>query len=97
MCATGTDALRNASYAVACGACDIALAVGAEKLKDMGYAGLISVSPGGTTATGGISTTAPAIFAMLATRYFSRYNIPPDDGKRMLSRLSVKKIGRAHV
>jgi len=90
MCATGTDALRNASYAVACGACDIALAVGAEKLKDMGYAGLISVSPGGTTGTGGISTTAPAIFAMLATRYFSRYNISPDAGKRMLSRLSVK-------
>jgi acetyl-CoA C-acetyltransferase len=67
-----------------------ALAVGAEKLKDMGYAGLISVSPGGTTGTGGISTTAPAIFAMLATRYFSRYNISPDAGKRMLSRLSVK-------
>jgi len=90
MCCTGTDALRNAAYSVACGVCDIALAVGAEKLKDMGYAGLISVSPGGTTATGGITTTAPAIFAMLATRYFARYNISPDDGKRMLARVSVK-------
>ena len=28
--------------------------------------------------------TAPGAFAMLATRYFSRYNIGPDDGKRMI-------------
>ena len=34
MCATGTEALRGAVYAVAAGACDVALAVG-EKLKDM--------------------------------------------------------------
>ncbi|MGD8264479.1 MAG: acetyl-CoA acetyltransferase, partial [Desulfobacterales bacterium] len=39
-CATGTEALRGACYAVASGACDIALAVGAEKLKDTGYGGL---------------------------------------------------------
>ena len=36
MCATGTEALRGAAYAVASGAVDIALAVGAEKLKDTG-------------------------------------------------------------
>jgi acetyl-CoA C-acetyltransferase len=90
MCATGTDALRNASYAVASGVCDIALAVGAEKLKDMGYAGLIATAPGGTTGTGGVGTTAPAIFAMLATRYFDRYNIPPDEGKAMLAHVSMK-------
>jgi len=40
MCATASDALRNATYAVASGACDIALAVGAEKLKDSGFSGL---------------------------------------------------------
>ena len=40
LCATGTEALRGAVYAVAAGACDIALAMGAEKLKDTGYAGL---------------------------------------------------------
>ena len=39
-CATGSDALRNACYAVASGAYDIALAVGVEKLKDSGYTGL---------------------------------------------------------
>ena len=40
MCATGTEALRGAAYAVAAGAVDIALAIGAEKLKDTGYGGL---------------------------------------------------------
>jgi acetyl-CoA C-acetyltransferase len=40
MCATGTEALRGAVYAVASGAVDIALAIGAEKLKDTGYGGL---------------------------------------------------------
>ena len=40
LCATGTEALRGAVYAVAAGACDIALAMGVEKLKDTGYSGL---------------------------------------------------------
>ena len=40
MCATGTEALRGAAYAVAAGAFDIALALGVEKLKDTGYGGL---------------------------------------------------------
>ena len=43
MCATGTEALRGAAYAVASGAVDIALAIGAEKLKDTGYGGLLNV------------------------------------------------------
>ena len=39
-CASGTEAFRGAVYAVACGAADIALAMGVEKLKDTGYGGL---------------------------------------------------------
>ena len=39
-CATGSEALRQASYAVASGAYDIAMAVGVEKVKDAGYQGL---------------------------------------------------------
>ena len=39
-CASGTEAFRGAAYAVASGACDIALALGCEKLKDTGYGGL---------------------------------------------------------
>ena len=40
MCATGSDALRQAAYAVASGAYDLAMAVGVEKVKDLGYQGL---------------------------------------------------------
>ena len=39
-CASDTEAFRGAVYAVASGACDIALAMGVEKLKDTGYGGL---------------------------------------------------------
>ena len=39
-CAGGSEAFRGAVYAVASGACDIALALGVEKLKDTGYGGL---------------------------------------------------------
>ena len=35
-CATGSEALRNAAYAVASGAYDTAMAVGVEKVKDSG-------------------------------------------------------------
>ena len=35
-CATGSEAFRNACYAVASGAYDLALAIGVEKLKDSG-------------------------------------------------------------
>src|SRR6185369_7890798 len=41
-CATGSEALRQAAYAVASGAYDIAMAVGVEKVKDSGYQGLNS-------------------------------------------------------
>ncbi|HAJ21649.1 MAG TPA: acetyl-CoA acetyltransferase, partial [Rhodospirillaceae bacterium] len=40
LCASGSEAVRGAAYAVASGACDIALALGVEKLKDTGYGGL---------------------------------------------------------
>ena len=42
MCATGSEAFRNACYAVASGAYDIVLAIGVEKLKDSGFSGLRS-------------------------------------------------------
>ena len=35
-CATGSEAFRNACYAVAAGAYDVVMAVGVEKLKDSG-------------------------------------------------------------
>src|SRR5258708_24608471 len=39
-CASGSEAFRGAVYAVPAAACDIALALGVEKLKDTGYGGL---------------------------------------------------------
>ena len=38
-CATGSEAFRNACYAVASGAYDVAMAIGVEKLKDSGLLG----------------------------------------------------------
>src|ERR1700716_4174712 len=40
-CATGSEALRGAAYAVASGAYDTAMAIGVEKVKDSGYQGLL--------------------------------------------------------
>src|SRR5450631_4035393 len=39
-CATGSEALRQAAYAVASGAYDTAMAIGVEKAKDSGFQGL---------------------------------------------------------
>jgi len=91
-CATGTEALRGASYAVAAGAYDICLACGIEKLKDTGYGGLPQneVQWGTVRRLVDSNQTAPGMFAMLATRYFSRYGIAPDAGKRMLAMISAK-------
>ncbi|QCQ22713.1 acetyl-CoA acetyltransferase [Desulfoglaeba alkanexedens] len=91
-CATGTEAFRGACYAVAAGASRIALAVGVEKLKDTGYGGL----PGFDTAMGVFqhftlpNFTAPGAFALLATRYFAKYGIDPEEGKRALAKISSK-------
>jgi acetyl-CoA C-acetyltransferase len=90
-CASGTEAFRNACYGVASGACNIALACGMEKLKDLGFGGLPAFVGGGVPSCGnGSYFTAPGAFGMVATRYFHRYGIEPDEGKRVLARLVVK-------
>src|SRR3954465_7432924 len=71
MCATGSEAFRNACYAVASGAFDVAMAIGVEKLKDSGYSGLVS---GTIPNDGTLSTlTAPASFSLLAPAYANKY------------------------
>src|SRR6188768_4174050 len=53
MCATGSEAFRNACYAVASGAYDVVMAIGVEKLKDSGFSGLaMSAPPSDGTAAG---------------------------------------------
>jgi len=90
MCATGTEALRGAVYAVAAGACDIALAVGVEKLKDTGYPGLPERSKGTFDDLWLPNATAPGAFAQLASAYQARHQCNPTDMKRAMAHISVK-------
>ncbi|MCZ6770712.1 MAG: acetyl-CoA acetyltransferase [Proteobacteria bacterium] len=90
MCATGTEALRGAVYAVAAGACDIALAVGVEKLKDTGYAGLPERSKGTFDDLWLPNATAPGAFAQLASAYASKHQCDMSDLKRAMAHISVK-------
>jgi len=89
-CATGTEALRAATYAVASGASDIALAVGVEKLKDTGYGGLPEMGGMMAQEAPTPNMTAPGMFAMMATKYFSKYGLSPEEGKKMIGRVSWK-------
>jgi len=93
MCASGSEALRGACYAVASGACDITLAFGVEKLKDVGYGGLPDFSLGMEGKRKRLvdpSISAPGCFAMMATKYFDRYGLSPEEGKMMLAKVSSK-------
>ena len=64
-CATGSEALRQAAYAVASGAYDSAMAIGVEKVKDSGYQGL-NAFPIPTDGTNRTLTAAEATEAKLA-------------------------------
>jgi acetyl-CoA C-acetyltransferase len=88
MCATGSEALRNACYAVASGAIDMAMAVGVEKLKDSGFSGLVStVLPNDGTIP---ETTAPARFSLLAPAYAKKYGVDETELKDVLTRIAWK-------
>ncbi len=90
MCATGTEALRAAVYAVAAGACDIALALGVEKLKDTGYGGLPLRTKGLANDLWMPYGSAPGGFAQLAGAYSARHGISADDLKRAMAHVSWK-------
>ncbi len=89
-CASGTEAFRSAVYAVASGACDIALALGVEKLKDMGYGGLPQRTRGVTNDMFWPNLSAPGVFAQLATGYGAKYGVSKEDIKRAMAHVSVK-------
>ena len=90
MCATGTEALRGAVYAVAAGACDVALAMGVEKLKDTGYGGLPERTKGTFDDLWLPGSTAPGNFAQLASAYSAKHKRPMDEIKRAMAHISVK-------
>ncbi len=90
LCATGTEALRGAVYAVAAGACDIALAMGVEKLKDTGYAGLPERTKGSFEDLYLPNSTAPGAFAQLAGAYANRHGVAMGELKRAMAHISWK-------
>ncbi|HVS76965.1 MAG TPA: acetyl-CoA acetyltransferase [Steroidobacteraceae bacterium] len=90
LCATGTEALRGAAYAVAAGVCDIALAMGVEKLKDTGYAGLPERTKGTFEDLYLPSSTAPGAFAQLASAYAARHGYPMQELRRAMAHISRK-------
>jgi acetyl-CoA C-acetyltransferase len=89
-CATGTEAMRGAAYAVASGAYDIVLALGVEKLKDTGYGGLPTRTRGVANDLWLPNTTAPGAFAQLASAYAAKHGVAMADLKRAMAHISVK-------
>jgi acetyl-CoA C-acetyltransferase len=90
MCATGTEALRAAVYAVAAGAVDVALAVGVEKLKDTGFGGLPIRTKGSVNDLWMPYGSAPGTFAQLAGAYAARHGLNAADLKRAMAHVSWK-------
>jgi acetyl-CoA C-acetyltransferase len=84
-CATGSEALRQAAYAVASGAYDIAMAVGCDKFKDSGWSGTnANLPPNDGTAR---TLTAAAMYSMVLPAYAKKYGVDLDE-----LRLAVAKI-----
>jgi len=86
-CATGLDAFRNACYAVAAGACRVALVVGCEKMRDTAARqSLIAqvVEHGHPLLNKGL--TAPGMFALRAVRYMHEFGVD----RKTLAKVAVK-------
>jgi acetyl-CoA C-acetyltransferase len=90
-CATGSEAFRNACYAVASGAYDVVMAVGVEKLKDSGYSGLVSGrGRDGDGTDPGATQTAPASFSLLDPAYCNKYAVDPQDMRDAMTHVAWK-------
>jgi len=95
LCATGTEALRGAVYAVASGAVDIALAMGVEKLKDTGFGGLPERAKGTFEDLWQPGFTPPGAFAQLGAAYAARHGLSIDELRRAMAHVSVKSHANA--
>ncbi len=87
-CASGSEALRQACYAVASGAYDVAMALGAEKTKDGGFQGMAEIPPpnDGTRRT----LTAAAMFSMVAPAYAEKYGVDLDKLREAMAHVAWK-------
>jgi len=89
-CATGSEAFRNACYAVASGAYDRVMAVGVEKLKDSGYSGLVRSNVAGDGTAPELTVTAPAAFSLLDPAYCRKYGVDPQDMRSAMTHVAWK-------
>jgi len=88
-CCTGSDAFRNACYAVISGAYDVVMAVGVEKLKDSGYSGIVNpVSLCEDFAE--LEVTAPTMFELLAPAYAAKYGVSYENLRETLNHIAYK-------
>ncbi len=90
-CGTASEAFKGACYAVASGAFDIVLALGVEKLKDTGYGGLpMAGAFGAAELLRGATSTAPGLFAQLATAYSAKWGVEMEKIKDAIAHISAK-------
>lgn len=91
-CGTGIEAIRGAAFALAAKVYDLVLVVTYEKMKDFGWAGLHPMMERlpKRHPVFEISLTATGNYALAATRYFRRYGLTNEEGKRTLAKISVK-------
>ncbi|MDX6234249.1 MAG: acetyl-CoA C-acetyltransferase [Nocardioidaceae bacterium] len=89
-CATGSEAFRNACYAVASGAYDRVMAVGVEKLKDSGFSGLLRTDPPADGTASELSLTAPAAFSLLDPAYCAKHGVHPDQMREAMTHVAWK-------
>jgi acetyl-CoA C-acetyltransferase len=90
MCASGSEAFRNACYAVAAGAYDVVMAVGVEKLKDSGFSGLLRQDPPSDGTAPELSMTAPAAFSLLDPAYCAKYGVHTDEMRDAMTHVAWK-------
>lgn len=90
MCASGSEAFRNACYAVAAGAYDVAMAVGVEKLKDSGFSGLLRQDPPGDGTAPELLMTAPAAFSLLDPAYCAKYGVDAQEMRDAMTHVAWK-------
>lgn len=98
-CASGLDAIRQATAALKARTCDVALVVGAEKMRDVGPRGSLvmqHVDRGHPIVSKG--RTAPGMFGLVAERYNAVYGNP----REAMTAVAIKNHkygslnGRAH-
>ena len=92
LCATATDAFRNACFSVAAGMYDVVMALGCEKLKDTGRGGLGGGGGGGSMGSALMVPSGGAVtaFSRMANKYMEHYGWSYEEFKSVLAKIAVK-------